>query len=499
MTVRQETNPSALGQPNTEQNRALENLKSRLRGCAILTIDWDKTITDRRPVQLPGMEGLDVSHYLDEHGEGIELENVDLIILYGLVAGQAINISTGKDANAWVWARYLQERITYLMQKLVITETFPDGRPKSLLDSMPVVFTFTIGNGGYCIDLISGEVIIHKPIPLDGWERLQEHSQLLRDSTVPARMEQIARARRPINIDGHEKVVYVGTRIMPPREPYDPENDEYIQKIQQAKDVPRTNQVHRPKMEPITQRAQLFREIEPPLSEEERRHRDMLQGDIRDFAVFVPGISTKANLVLDLKRIITDTSLNGRWLEQSGIRIIDERTLLKAVNALFEGCNVTIARSEAQGVVYIDIGAVNKEIGARLVKNYYQGLLRIYAREQQGVDDESYVLPIPKVYSLQLGDGVAPFIDKYESKNDAPMLLHTGGTTNHTGPERYTNPEGWPVYLADIYGQHERIKLTNLFLRDAIRARIPMDDVEFRQRLRELLDELRRERQQTAC
>ena len=149
-----------------------------------------------------------------------------------------------------------------------------------------------------------------------------------------------------------------------------------------------------------------------------------------------------------------------------------------AFKRLSRDWNINCARAYAQGVTYIDISSgnsdddadqlwqIHKENGGRWVKNYAQGLKRIYRREELGITDESFVPQIPKMHTCSGGD--APGDEKYESTNDATMLQHAGGFTDDISDGRRPNHNGWPIYLNDYYGLNNEVELINRVLRDFI-------------------------------
>lgn len=460
-----------VGHENTRETHA-HLINERMPGMTIVNLDWDHTVTDKPPIRKSFSMELDVASYLDGNGESVELENIDLILIGALQSGRIVNITTGKGANAEVWAHYLQTRTHELIDKLALTNKFADGRPKTP-DGKPVIITFTSGNGGYGRDLISGKVFIHKPIQLHSWEGLLPWSQLLRASTHHTRLEQIQHKETLID-DG----VTVTHPILPPRIPYDPMKDEYVLAILHGEQVPNTNQSHDHKNDgPITTEEQLYREVEPELTSLESYHRMHIQAELRDIMVHVPAIATKGNLVLDEEKIINDPQLN-MWWTKSVEAVIYKHTgkhvtiTIHDDKSLFEACKilakyewrVSIARAKAQGITFLDLTAINKRLGNRLAKNYAQGLYRLYG------------VPLKKLYTLSHGDNPGkPDEDRDESTNDAPMLQAPGATTNYRGSDRPRNDLLWPVYLDEIYGDFGGLDLSNKYFRDLIVTAAPRD------------------------
>ncbi|MBI5448743.1 hypothetical protein HY948_00255 [Candidatus Gottesmanbacteria bacterium] len=443
------------GEP-TDTEKSARHLHFILTTKRQLSTDWDHTIVDSKPIfdddiKITAREG-----YLP-----IELENIDLLCLLALT-GTAVNIETGKGANAWRWAMYIQERLDLIATKLGNKRHDKLGSPfhnrlLTLHDNQPVVFTYTSSNGARSIDLLSNQIIIDKPIPLTAWERLQKHGDLLRDSTLPQQLERIQKRRN------HFGSVTLDSPVMTPRVKYDETKDHYALDRVKGIQVPVTNQVSPDNYEPIIRYQDLTREVDQQLSEPELNHRMQLQADIRDFAVFIAGESTKANLVLDIQKIKNDPTLNSRWEQTTGIHITDNATLYHAVQALFRDTGVKIFQAHAQGITYFDIGAIDKQNSSRKVKNYTQGLLRCWMREIHGIEDESVAPEIPKFFTTSLGD--APPTTENEFTNDAPMISHTGGV--NVGPfddTQIKKRNGWPMNLNALCPQAKNIQLTHWYL-----------------------------------
>ena len=156
--------------------------------------------------------------------------------------------------------------------------------------------------------------------------------------------------------------------------------------------------------------------------------------------------------------------------------------MIEAFRELSKGWNVNIARAFAQGTTFIDITAgttnpdevINKRTSARMVKNYAQGLYRIYMREENELAEDN-TPQIPKIFTMAIGDAPAPPDQRDSSTNDAPFLLHTGGITNTQSFERH-KLNGWPIHLQDVYGPFDLMTTTNLFLRDLVIGRVPENE-----------------------
>ncbi len=502
--------------PTTEQEQtvhaALSSLRERmLHPHVVLHVDIDHTIIDRGIKLTPDERIFDPDQYKDETGNSMELENIDLLVILAL-HGVALSVETGKDANAWPLATYIKKRIDMIAQLfgLPANDQRPEdteeeyfyrgGGPRKTIDgTKPVLFTFTTGNGGFTIDLSSNYAlrnesapnwppsgcIIYKPIPLSTWEWLQKHEDLLRDSTKESRIAQLTGTTKRIqlsDVPGDE----LATNRLPPRIPYNPKDDPYVTtreqdrklfvnrvisvlnrvlklKLREKSTIFHTDQLHKRKtMQIIDSPDALQREVELQLTEIELEHRRQLQASIRDFVSSTPW-STKANLVLDLEKIVGrngDTSLQKRWYDETGVLIVDESSLLEAFGKLSEG-QVNFFRSHAHQTVYIDIAApkINKRENARLVKNFVQGMYRLLN------------VPFEKVYTLALGD--APHV----GTNDNPLIVNTGGVTNTSDLSgKIRSEKGWPIYLQDLLGKGDEITLTNHFLRMMMFGRLLLDD-----------------------
>lgn len=465
------------------------HLQDRMRSDNVLNLDIDHTIVERGSRLNPETRTFDPSQYMDTSGTSVELENIDIVLLNAL-HGTAVHIITGKDANIWPLATNMRQRLETLAEKLGMTNRYSDGRLKTKDGTRPVIVVFSVGNGGYSIDLLAteatgGGVIVQKPIPLGGWEGLQEAEQLLRDSTTHERKTTIAsKPPHGMELANGSDTPKTASRLTPPH-PYNETDDAYVQLKKEGNLPPPTNQAHLMyEQRLITTVDQLHREVEPNLTPIELAHRMALQASIRDFAVHTP-LSTKVNLVLDVNRIVSDPDLNQRWEQRTGIKITNEQTLFQAFEKLAKDWPVNIARAFAGGVTFIDIFShvIDKRISGRLIKLYVYGLCEVYAQQEQAHTSK------PRWFTLSLGDQPEP------GTNDAPMLHHTGGLTNAASVEVSTqNGKVWPFPLARIYGPLGNMDLTNKFLRDLVHAHAT--NAEEKAKIDELLHQLEERRRQ---
>lgn len=471
----------------------LHHLDRAQNSWKIIATDMDHTVYDRGIILNPEKQ-LDISAY-----SPVERQNIDLLLIHALM-GNPICVETGKDANIWPMATYMNTRLKDLGKLFGLTEKnrtdnyFKDGRLRSLDRTKPVFFAFSTGNGGLTFELTAPvgteALIVYKPIPLDSWETMQKDEELLRASTDHRRIRQLTGKEAdgsPIS-DAHRgdaRRIDLGngdgieTFRMAPRVPYNPNADPYNEQRWHI----RTDQRHYIDTSHISAKERLRREVAPDLSAEELDHRIKLQASMRDFLAFTSW-STKANLVFDLERIVKDSVLNEAWFQRTGVRI-DGETQQEQRASLIEACSVlarswgevTIAQAYAGGTFYLDVTAprVNKQMNARWVKKYVQA---VYAMEQL----EEKNLPITvetinghinatqnKLWSIKVGDGG-------RLSNDDPMLRSGGGAIVTDPEENYGENEPKPLRLSRVFGKQTNLVLTNKFLLFQLLAQNYSDD-----------------------
>ena len=421
------------------ETRELKNHLQRLKNpWQIWTFDVDHTLQDTKPLLENGR--LSPSKYI-EHGFKADLENLDLVAILAVLR-KGVHLCTGKGANFWPVADYLGERFKYWI----------DGSfPSRLMEETPSLLAVSTGNGGVTLDVLRNRGIVYKPIPLTGWEGMQKWGELLSESTKKSRKEQI-------------------TGILPSRVSYDPSKDSFLEEDRV------TDQRHRDKhsfpdqLNPILNESELTREVEPQLTDKEQAHRLLLAADVRDHVLTIAGEWTKANYVFDFQRIINERQLNYKWLKATGIKIMDLDSFMQAFKILSHDCEVEAFFSEAQGTLFVDILAlgINKALSSRLVKNYYQGLIRLDLAKRTGQKPEAVILP--KISSLALIDNPQDY------SNDAALRTKNAGTVvigNHRIKQYNIDKDG-PVYADNIYTENLRpAEMTNLYLKDAIRIICP--------------------------
>lgn len=425
-----------------------EHLVRLKNPCQIYTFDVDHSLQDTKPLIERGE--LSPAKYL-KYGYKADLENFDLVTIL-VVLRKGVHLCTGKGANFWPLADYLKERVRFwettldFMDNLKLDESFPVTGVKDI----PPLLVATSGNGGVSLDVIENKGIVYKPIPLSGWEGMQKWAELLRQSSRKSRMEQI-------------------TRILSPRIPYDQSADKFLE-VQRI-----TDQNHRDKynpphdLNPILNEVDLFREIAPQLSDEEQAHRLLLGADIRDHVLFIESEWAKANYVFDFDRIINNKNLNNQWIKATGIKITDLKSFMNAFKIISQDWGVESFFAVAQGTTFVDIVAkgINKGLSSRLIKNYYQGKLRLSLAKITGQNPAA--VKLPKISSLALVD------NNEDYSNDAALRVKNSGSVvvgHH--PTRKKNKNGETFYPEDVYGGNLRNpEMTNLYLKDVVRIICP--------------------------
>ncbi len=358
------------------------------------------------------------------HAEDLEQEERDnLDMLIGLyLKGVPVSIITGREVALYPYAQYMYQRTMEFVQttnelaryqgiqspfvELPYAVETADGEivHKTRLatsEGKPIMFTTTTGNGGQSMDVFGDfEVFDQRPIPGDFYLQMYdpEVDQLLRDSTTEKRKYQLAIVEQSRWKDNGPESVR--------------------QEIEALRD-PQSG-----KLDP-----QAVGKIEWLFS---------------DYMNIGPS-GTKNNLVLDSERIVHDQTLNLRWLNLTGVKIVDKASYYQAMDALLARQFGTTDKSQwpvettpafSKGQACIDFTAkdVNKGTTVPVVADY---ITKVY---------EQFNFPVRKLTPVTNGDG--------PHANDRTMLVgFPGGVSVSTEHDIANRPQqdGYPVYLDEVY------------------------------------------------
>ena len=375
-----------------------------------------------------------------------------------VLLGKGIHICTGKGVNFWRAADYIRDRIVHIASLLdLAANRLADDSYRTILNPNNIrFFAVSTGNGGLTFEMMRGEMLVYKPIPLSAWEGMQRWGDLLRKSTKQKRKDEIAlRLPRRIN--------------------YSRDSDPFV--VNGLQSVTKQIHVHKFKPEegdfnPILKPEDIDREVEPDLTPDEKNHRNRLMADVRDHVMFDAGRATKANYVFDFDRIINDPALNKEWEQKTGIKVNGPDSFMQAFKFISKDWQISSYFSDAHGTLFVDVVAkgVNKGLSARLVKNAYQGYRRLWLANSQGIDPATVVLP--KILTFGLADNPLP------GSNDEEILYRSGASVTGHHTVRHSHRQKNPIYLGDIYDPDKHltnVEITNLFLHDVIAISKPPD------------------------